>query len=276
MLKQIAATSALIAIVAVSTQTASAADTGKFRQLVIEPAGASADVGKVDPRKRQRLLIAPSQGIPTNTADAGNVGAVQLIVAPAQEIPTDAETGNKSKPTKVSPSFAKVSDGIATPVKFASAGPDGIPSAGSKSFPLIDSAPEGLSTLADSGDQKKAAPAVETQPVVPIVSADADLSTDDVKAAPAAPAIANPKDLYTLLTGRGYVVEILKRDASGNMAFYVTIPGNTKEADLLVVDSTYTKVLQRKHITANGYDQRPAAYAPRYAATDNCEYTAGY
>ena len=42
MLKQILATSALLAIVAVAAQPASAA-AGKFRQLVVEPTGASAD-----------------------------------------------------------------------------------------------------------------------------------------------------------------------------------------------------------------------------------------
>ena len=42
MLKQILATSALIAIAAVSVQSANAADSGKFRQLVVEPSGTPA------------------------------------------------------------------------------------------------------------------------------------------------------------------------------------------------------------------------------------------
>src|SRR5206468_12987026 len=99
-------------------------------------------------------------------------------------------------------------------------------------------------------------------------------------AAPAsAPVIANPNDLYSLLTGRGYGVEILKRDASGNLVFYVTAPASPKEADLLLVDGTYGKVIERKHIAAYGY-ARPAprtpAYTPAYAGEENCDHTAGY
>jgi hypothetical protein len=42
MLKQILATSALIAFTAVTIQSASAAGSGKFRQLVVEPSGSPA------------------------------------------------------------------------------------------------------------------------------------------------------------------------------------------------------------------------------------------
>jgi hypothetical protein len=92
-------------------------------------------------------------------------------------------------------------------------------------------------------------------------------------------AVANPNDLYTLLTGRGYGVEILKRDQSGNLVFYVTVPSQPNVADLLLVDGTYGKVLERKHIAGYGYDH-PATYAPSYAASyaseDNCDHAAGY
>ena len=283
MLKQIVATSALMAIVAVSAETASAADTTKFRQLVIEPAGAPAAVANVDAKKRQRLLLLPSEGAPTATADAGNGAAGHFVVAPSEGLLTPTDGGNKAKAKQAFPTLVKASDGIATPVKFTDAGAGRTQTAGSKAFPLIASAPQGLTTLADiTADADNsivdAAPAVETKAAIPAepVATVADEQAAPITAAPApVAAIAHPKDLYTLLTGRGYGVEILKRDAHGNMVFYVTIPGNTKEADLLVVDNTYTKVLQRKHVTAYDYD-RPAKYASAYAGEDNCDETAGY
>ena len=52
MLKQILATSALVAIATVSVQSASAADTAKFRQIVVEPvATASADADLLKKKK---------------------------------------------------------------------------------------------------------------------------------------------------------------------------------------------------------------------------------
>jgi len=312
MLKQILATSALIAVVTVAVQPASAADRSKFRQLVVEPTGASADPIVLKKKKIQSLvaqsgngiqtptetadagngngggnkgakfIVAPSQGIPTQTADAGNGNgggkAVQFIVAPGQGLPTPPDGGNQGKAKKLFPTFAKGSDGIVTPVKFADAGADPLP-ARTKTFPLIASAPEGLSTPADV----TAADAQPADPVAPIAPADAGQSADDVQAAPvtasAAPAVASPSDLYSVLTGHGYGVQILKRDGHGNLVFYVTAPATPKEADLLLVDGTYGKVIQRKHIAVYGYDH-PAPYTPSYTASytseDNCDHTAGY
>ena len=311
MLKQILATTALIAIAAVSAESASAADTGKLRQLVVEPSGASAGPATLKKKKFPTLvvqqgkgiqaptevadggngngngggnkgakfIVAPSQGTPTpaDTADAGNGKSggkvVQFVVAPGQGLPTPADTG-KGKPKKIFPTLAKASGGIATPVQVAAAGPDPIPAAPTKTFPLIVNAPEGLSTPAG---ETAAADGQPVDPVAPIAPP-ADLQAAPLAAA-AAPAINSPKDLSTLLTGHGYGVEILKRDASGNLVFYVTTPGNAKEADLLLVDATYGKVIERKHIAAYAYE-RPAAYAPRYssasAGDDNCDETAGY
>jgi len=311
MLKQILATSALLAIVAVAPQPATAA--GKFRQLVVETAGASADPvilkkkkfpslvaqsgngiqtptetadagsGNGGGKKGAKFIVAPSQGIPTQTADAGNGNgggkAVPFIVAPGQGLATPVETGSKGKPKKIFPTLAKSSGGIVTPVSFADAGAAPIQPARTKTFPLIASAPEGLSTAAEV----TAADAQPAEPVARITSADADQSPADVQAAPvtasAAPAIANPNDLYSLLTGRGYGVQILKRDGHGNLVFYVTAPASPREADLLLVDGIYGKVIERKHIAAHGYD-RPAPYTPSYTASyaseDNCDHTAGY
>jgi hypothetical protein len=62
---------------------------------------------------------------------------------------------------------------------------------------------------------------------------------------------------------------------------YVSVPGNTQEADLLLVDGTYGKVLKRQHVTAYSHSyERPAPYTPSYVAAyageGNCDYTAGY
>ena len=285
MLKQIVATSALMTIVAVAAQAASAADTTKFRELVIEPAAAQAESGNGDAKKRQRLLLLASEG--TATADAGKGEAGHFVVAPIEGLLTPTDGGNKAKAKQAFPTLAKASVGIATPVKFTDAGADQTRTDASKAFPLIASAPEGLTTPADvsadaEGSVVDGATAVETKAAIPAApkAAIAKAEAAPITAAPApVAAVAPPRDLYTVLTGRGYGVEILKRDAHGNMVFYVTIPGNTKEADLLVVDSTYTKVIQRKHVTAFGYE-RPATYTPRYsiayAGEDNCDRTAGY
>jgi hypothetical protein len=325
MLKQILATSALIAIVAVSTQSASAA--GKLRQLVVEPAGASADPiilktkkfptlvaqpgsgiqtpaqtadagnGNGGGNKAAKFIVAPGQGIPSQTADAGNGNgggkAAQFVVAPGPGLPTPPDGGNQGNAKQLFPTAGKASGGIATPVKFAEAGSDPIQTGGNKAFPLIASAPEGLTTPADvtADAGNPASPAVDAQPaapIAPIASGDAGQPADAAQAAPitasatpAAPAVDNPKDLYSLLTGRGYGVEVLKRDAYGNLVFYVSVPGNTQEADLLLVDGTYGKVLKRQHVAAYSHSyERPAPYTPSYVASyageENCDYTAGY
>jgi len=321
MLKQILATSALIAIVAVSTQSASAAD--KFRQLVVEPAGASADPvilkkkfptlvaqpangiqtpaqtadvgnGNGAGNKGAKFIVAPAQGIPSQTADAGNGNgggnAAQFVVAPGSGLPTPPDAGNQGNAKQLFVTAGRASGGIATPVKFAEAGSDPIQTAGNKAFPLVADAPAGLTTPADvtAGAGNPASPAIDAQPaapVAPIASADAGQLADVAQAAPitasATPAIDNPKELYSLLTGRGYGVEVLKRDAYGNLIFYVSIPGNTQEADLLLVDGTYGKVLKRQHVAAYGHSyERPAPYTASYVAAyaggENCNYAAGY
>jgi hypothetical protein len=336
MLKQILATSALIAITAVSIQSANAA-TGKFRQLVVEPAGTPADLllkktktatpfilktgqgiltppGGEDPSKTggkvANFIVAPGNGIPTPTGNAGtgNPGGkqVELIVAPGGGIPTpiggaSAGSGNAGQPLQ--PLVLKTSGGIPTPIKVADSGSDPVQTGGSKAFPLIDNsrsditAPAGNpgadsgAAAADAGQLPAALPpanpgvqavAVETgQPAAGGIDTGAVAVAPAAPAAPSIPAIAvaNPNDLYTLLTGRGYGVEILKHDQFGNLVFYVTMAGQPNEADLLLVDGTYGKVLEHKRIAAYGYDH-PATYAPSYAASyaseDNCDHTAGY
>ena len=103
--------------------------------------------------------------------------------------------------------------------------------------------------------------------------------------APAVAGVNSPDDLYKLLTGRGYGVEISKHDAYGDVIFYVTIPGHPEDAYLLTVDGEYGKVKYTKHIAAYGYghsysDDHSATYAPRYSpaygSDDNCDYGTGY
>src|SRR5437016_3198065 len=91
MLKQILATTTVIAIAIVSVQSANAAS-GKLRQLVVEPAGASADP-LLKKKKLQLLVAQPSQGIPTPTAGAGGSDGKKIatfVVAPNGGIPTPA------------------------------------------------------------------------------------------------------------------------------------------------------------------------------------------
>jgi hypothetical protein len=334
MLKQILATSALIAITAVSIQSANAA-TGKFRQLVVEPAGTPSDLllkknkktnfilktgqgiptppSGADPGKTggkvANFIVAPGNGIPTRTGNAGtgNPGGkqVELIVAPGGGIrtPTGAGAGNGNAGQPLQPLLLKTSGGIPTPIKVADGGGDPVQTGGSKAFPLIVNSPSGITApasdpgadtgapAADAGQLLAALPPADPGAQVPAVDngqpAAGGVDTGAAAPAPAAPvapsspalAVANPNDLYTLLTGRGYGVEILKRDQSGNLVFYVTIAGQPNEADLLLVDGTYGKVLERKHVAAYGYDH-PATHAPSYAASytseDNCDHAAGY
>jgi len=323
MLKQILATSALIAITAVSIQSANAA-TGKFRQLVVEPAGTPADLllknkktdlfilktGQGIPTppsgvgsgktggKVANFIVAPGNGIPTPTGNAGtgNPGGKQaeLIVAPGGGIRTGAGAGNGNAGQPLQPLLLKTSGGIPTPIKVADGGGNLVLTGGSKAFPLIVNPPSGIAAsasdtgapAADAGQLPAALPPADPGPQVPAVDSGQPntgaADTGVAAVAPAAPpspvlAVANPNDLYTLLTGRGYEVQILTRDQSGNLVFYVTIPGQPNDADLLLVDG-YDKVLERKHIAGYGYDH-PVIYAPTYAASyasEDCDHAAGY
>jgi len=274
----------------------------KFPSLVAQPGNGiqtpaetvDAGSGNGGGKKGAKFIVAPSQGIPTQTADAGNgnggAKAVQFIVAPGQGLPTPAETGGKGKAKKVFPTLAKASGGFATPTEVADAGPDPLPSARTKTFPLIVSAPEGLSTPADVAVDTGTPAAADVTPAAAVAAADDGQPATDTKdaaviasVAPAAiptMAVANPNDLYSVLTGHGYGVQILKRDGHGNLVFYVTASATPKDADLLLVDGTYGKVIERKHVAAYGYVRPAAPYTPRYAATyagdDNCDQTAGY
>jgi len=244
MLKLIFATSAILVIGAVSIQSAGAVEASKLRQLVVEPAGAPASAGT---KTEAPFVAQPAQGIPTPTQTA--------------EIGADA---GKPTGTKVVPLVADPSQGI--------------PSA-------TDTADAGAAAAADPQPIDQGQAASETDKAAALAS--------DQPAAGAAPAagpgriatgIQSQKGLYLLLTGRGYAVEIVKRDASGNVLFSVTVPGHPGEAYLLLVDE-YGKVIERRHVaTADGYGKahanapaREQSYAPTYAAADDdCDTSAGY
>jgi len=300
MLKQILATTTVIAIAVVSLQPASAA--GKFRQLVVEPVGASGDPILKKKKKVQQLVVAPGGGIET-PAEAGSKGngkgkqVVQFVVAPSDGIPTPGSGGGggngngngggngngKSGGKKFVPLILKPSKGI----EVASADPGKLPK--TKVLPVIID-PSGITKPV--GDDSTGLGADATPPLDPALEPQPTDATkpefDGVdnggagapEATPAAkPAIQSPQDLYSVLLTHGYGVEILKNDAHGNLVFYVTSPGNHKEADLLVVDAEDGKVWERKHILASGYE-RPHTYAQRYASAydseDNCDQSAAY
>jgi len=311
-LKQILATSACIAILTVSVQSASAAGT-KFRQLIVEPAGTpSSDLllknkkfeplvvktgqgistpaggalgGKTGGSPGANFIVAQGGGIPTpagsggaNNGKIGGPPAAQFIIAPSGGIPTAGAGGGNGK--AVEPLLLKTSSGI--PTKVATADP-GTPA--EIAAPVTPIPPEiapaigngGTGISANGGAVPAIDPAAETPPAIAstpaVASADAapgsEPSADAVAAKPAS-AIQNPTDLYALLTGRGYGVQILDHEANGNLVYYVTTPGDTKHADLLLVDGTYGKVIERRHVAASSYD------TASYAGEDNCEHFGGY
>jgi hypothetical protein len=325
MLKQILATTAVLAIVAVSVQSANAAN-GQFRQIVVEPAGGSADdlllkknkkvnqlfilktgqgiptppvgavAGKTGGKPVANFIVAPGNGIPSGNGGIGKPAGssvAQFVVAPGAGIPSGGAGPANGK--SVQPFLLKVSGG-GIPTKVASADPGNLGQGAA--FPVIAN-PSELTTPAgtdggasgSAGATPAAVPAAGPQPVDvsgPAVNGGdnggAPASEAPAGAAPAnpAPVIQTPANLYSVLIAHGYGVEILQSDASGNLVFYVTTPGNPEEADLLLVDAEYGKVLERKHIAAYAYGYDHAAtYAPRYAPAyasndDNCDHDAGY
>src|ERR1700716_2020341 len=124
MLKQILATSALIALTAVMIQSANAAGSGKFRQLVVEPSGSPAADPLIKKQKKiQTLVVQQGQGIQTpggsggasNGGAGGNKGA-KFIIAPSQGIPTQtADAGNGKSNGKVAHFIVASGPGIKTP-----------------------------------------------------------------------------------------------------------------------------------------------------------------
>ena len=280
MLKQILTTSALIIIGVASIQSAAAADASKFRQLIVEPSGKA--VGAL-PTKKLHLIVAPQPGIPAPssdpvvTADNGNNQPgkrIQLIVAPPQGVPAPSEApiitvdNRNDQPTKTE----------VQPLIFV---PEGTPSADA-----------GAQAPADPVDSADATPPQDPAPIdqpadTASGAADQDATATDSVADDATPAdsepapagVHNPRGLYTLLTDRGYDVEIVKRHDDGNLVFLVTEAGHDQDGLLLLVDGHYGKVLVRKSIALADYGY--ARHEPRYPAvsyrtdsynSDNCDY----
>jgi hypothetical protein len=296
MLKKLLATSALIALGATSLQSAIAADAGDrsdLRQLVIEPAGTkapAATAADADKGDIKQFILKQGNGIPT---------------PPTQTAEATADAGAiKDKPENKL--IATPPGGIATPgaPAGAPAADAGAPAAGAGAPAADAGAP--AAAPADAG--APAAPVAPAAPTAPAIAAPADAgapaAVDAGKgaapaiAAPAAPAAApataeikNPKDLFNVLTEKGFGVEIVKKEDNGNFLYHVTIPGNDKDGYLLTVDGEYGKVLEKKYISAYDYSQTfsyhaPATYAPSYgygqsySSYDNCDtssdYNAGY
>ena len=278
MLKKLLATSALIAVGAAFVQSASAADDSKLRQLVVEPAGThapdAAGLPTADARKGKVVPFVLKQGggipTPTQTADANpNAGASkdsptkQFIIAPPGGIATPAggstaDAGAPAADAGAPPAIGPQPADPATPAAPAAAPTD-------SGAPATGDAGKGAASVAPI-DQ--AAPAAPT-------------------GAPAVAAVKNPKDLFNLLTDKGFGVEIVKKDGNGDLLYHVTIPGNAKDGYLLTVDGEYGKVKERKYISSYDYSHSfsyhaPATYAPSYGASpaygsdDNCDYGSDY
>ena len=180
------------------------------------------------------------------------------------------------------------SGGIASPAGDASADADA-PAADAGAPPAVDAQPADPVAPADP-----AAPEAPPAAAAPADAGEAATGAPVDHAAPAAPATAavkNPKDLFNLLTDKGFGVEIVKKDGNGDLLYHVTIPGNAKDGYLLTVDGEHGKVKERKYISAYDYSQTfryhaPATYAPSYSyspasgSDDNCDYSsndsAGY
>jgi hypothetical protein len=295
MLNKLLATSALVVIGAVFIQSANAADEGKLRQLVVEPAGAhapdAAGLPTGDAGKTVNFVLKTGQGIPTptQTADAGAAAAAansaaldgkppvnQLIVTPPGGIATPVPSGIANPPGTPSADagapLAGAAGAGALPGAAGAAAPaaaDPAPPPAIQGIPAASGAPANAGQPAAGAAATPAAPAIAAAPAAPAASP-----------APAVAAVSSPDDLYKLLTGRGYGVEISKHDAYGDVIFYVTIPGYPQDAYLLTVGQ-YGKVKETKHIAAYGYGHsysydHSAKYAPAYGSDDNCDYGTGY
>lgn len=307
MLKQILVTTAVLAIAAVSVQSASA----KTRQIVVEP-GASDDLLLKKGKKPNFLIVKTGSGIstPQNGANPGGPAVANFIVAPNGGIPTPpvpnggpAKTGLKTpellvaqgsgiatpngggsggNPGQVQPLLLKTSGGIPTRVASADPGPV---SAGGNPAPVIANPSEiAAPAVGDNAGATPAGLAASPPPIATPQASDnggAPPSPPPVVVAKPAPVAGGPIDLYSTLIAHGYGVEIMKFDPQGELVLYVTTPGTPAEADILLVDSRDGKLLERKHVAAYTYadDQAPAyapRYAPRYAAGDNCDQYNGY
>ena len=309
MLKQILVTTAVVAIAALSVQSASA----KTRGIVVEQGGNDLLLKKG--KKQNLFILKTGQGIPTPPSGGvsgknGGTPVANFIVAPNGGIPTPPPSGGVGKTGGklpalvvaqgsgiatpngggagngngggVQPLLLKTSGGI--PTKVASADP-GQFSDGGKAFPVIANPSEITAPAATDNAGVPPPPSVPALPqpiATPQVSDNgaAPASPPPADAGKPAPVTGGPNDLYSTLIAHGYGVEILNGDAYGNLVFYVTTPGN-QEADILLVDATTGKVLERKHVAAYTYadDQAPAyapSYAPRYASSDNCDHYSGY
>ena len=318
MLKQILTTSALIVIGAASIQSATAADFRKFRQLVVEPSGkaaggspikklqllvapptgvnASSDTPVVtDNQPSKKFIVAPQNGVaspssdPIVTADGGDnrpPKKVQLIVAPPSGVNASGGTivtGDNRDNGGDRPAKTKFQNLIVTP--------DTTPSVDARANQPVD-----FTDTADATPPQDTAPVdqtVETASAtadtdVTATASDAtptDTASDDAAPASSEPAPAgvdNPRGLYTMLTDRGYGVEIVKRHADGNLVFLVTESGHD-QSYLLLVDGHYGKVLARRSVDLSSYassyheEHYPVvSYTYNTDTSDNCDYGYGH
>jgi hypothetical protein len=237
----------------VSIQGAKAFDAQKLRQIIVEPIPGKGPVKT----SVQELVVAPG-GTPSQSADAGSeppkTVIKELVVAPGGTPSQSADAG--SEPPKALPIIKT---------------PEGTPSADAGAD---DAQPADPVEAADANPPQEpaaiAAPADDTSGAADPVASAGDDQPDEAAppaAKPAPTGINSPSDLYATLTGRGYGVEVLRRDYNGNLVFLVTVPGRANDAYLLVVDRQYGKVLVRREINlaAYGYGKVEVYHAPAYS-----------
>jgi hypothetical protein len=246
-------------------------DSKKFPALAITPKGVPADkVANTDPKL---LVLPPSGGI--SSEEGNGIGIAPKIALPSDGIPSDEGAGNgggngggKVLPIVIEP------EGNPAPVIVNKGSKTG----GTKTLPVIleakgNPAPEDTFEPAPIDFAETApVPAPET-----IESAPAETAAPETSAAPAIATVNTPQDLYTLLTSRGYGVEVIKRDGNGNLVFLVKSPDHATNGYVLLVDGQYGKVLYRKNIDLAAYGDGSdetyvePSYTPAYNGGDNCE-----
>lgn len=232
-------------------------DPSKLRQLVVEPKGADvtaatdqAPVLAVEPKGvdvadssvgKQKLVIDPT---PVETPD---VVKPKIAIEPEGVDTADNGGGSKVLPIVIEPEGGAIDEPeVANNPPPKTVKPRPVPA-----DPIVaDNEPE----IAPAPDVTPEAPAVAETPIAPPAKA------------PAA-TVDTAEGLLTILTDKGYKVDVLKTDAHGRQVFYVT-PADGSYAYLLLVDA-YGKVLNKRAVSVstvadNGYEA-PAYDTPTYA-----------
>lgn len=231
-------------------------DLSKARQLVVEPKGA--DVVAVNDQGQAPVLAVEPKGV-----DVADVNKLVIDPQPAPitpKIAIEPEGADITEDNRVST--------LPIVVQPEATQPD-VPEV-KITFPSkpIEPRPVPKTIIAES---EPVAPAIEPEAEAPEAPAVAEEAAPEAVTPPKAAetTVATPDDLYALLTGKGYKVDVLKRDGYGRLVFQVT-PADGEYAYLLLVDE-YGKVLTKRAVSiATSYDapsyDKPDYEEPSYAS----------